>query len=516
MMWTIPDPALRPHRPRALLAERAQQTLALPLYDAAGARSIEQWAAASRPVNQLMQIAGLGVARLAWALAPQATGLWAVAGPGNNGGDAIEAACHWHRAGRRVVVSLTGTANRLPADAAQAWARAQAAGVPISDSLTPPDWLSAHDVVLDGLLGRGLQRPARGPIAHAIEAINRAPAPVLAIDLPSGLPGDTGALPADAPAVQARWTLALLALPPGLFTARGRDVAGDIWWDDLAVQPTPLSVAAPVARLAGGSVQPGRPDRHHSQHKGSFGDVWVVAGAARMGGAAVLAARSALHAGAGRVYVAPLHPITGLPDSGQPELMQGALDTLSDAALNQATVVAGCGGGDAIAAALPRLIAQAGRLVLDADALNAIAADAALLQALRNRQHTVITPHPLEAARLLRSSAADVQSDRLLAARSLAQRCQATVVLKGSGSIVAAPGDELPWIVPVGNAALATPGSGDVLAGWLGGLWSQWRTPESVADVARLAVWQHGWAAETISPDGLALPASALIQAMAR
>lgn len=514
MNWTLPNPDLALHRPRPWMTERPSQPSPWPLYDAAGARALEAWAAATRPPHRLMQTAGLGVARLAQALVPQARGAWVMAGPGNNGGDAFEAAWHWHRMGRRVQVSFVGTPGRLPTDAALSFARAQAAGVPITDSLTPPEWLSPQDISLDGLLGRGLSRAPDGQLAAAVAALNQSAAPIMAIDLPSGLPGDTGALAPRAVCVQARWTLALLGLPVGLFTAQGRDVAGDIWWDDLAVSPAPTDLIRPVAWLAGGAgLLQTRPTRQHSQHKGSYGDVWVVAGAAHMGGAAVLAGRAALRAGAGRVYIVSLAPLPGLADSQFPELMQGDLEALTASRLATATVVAGCGGGQAITAQLPLLLAHSGRLVLDADALNAVAADPALQTALQARSTTVITPHPLEAARLLGCTAADVQADRLQAAASLAQRYRATVVLKGSGSVVASP-DETPWILPVGNAALATPGSGDVLAGWLGGLWSQWPADRSAAEPARLAVWQHGWAAEQHSPLGLALPASVLINAL--
>jgi len=509
-MWNLPNPAPAWHRPQPLLRLRDQARSPWPLHDSLGAAALESWAAAQHPPHHLMQVAGLGVARLAWAVAPQARGAWIVCGPGNNGGDGFEAAMHWQRSGRRVHISWLGTPSQLPPDAAHALARAQDAGVTVQPDLTPPDWLSADDITLDALLGRGLSRPAQGPLAQAIEAMNAAQAPILSVDLPSGLPGNTGALATAAPCVRARWTLALLSLPPGLFTAQGRDQAGDIWWDDLGVQPGTTAPQPAIAWLASGpSLLHTRPTRHHHQHKGSFGDVWVVGGSAHMGGAALLAGRAALRAGAGRVYLAPLSPPGHLADPIQPELMLG---WPSDQQLQHATVVAGCGGGQDIAAELPRLIARAGRLLLDADALNALAADPALLQALRQRTATVLTPHPLEAARLLNCTAAQVQADRLQAAQELARHCAATVVLKGSGSIVASP-RETPWILPVGNAALATPGTGDVLAGWLGGLWSQWTGPGSLAQgaqAARLAVWQHGRSAERLSPDGLALPASQL------
>lgn len=516
-MWILPEPGLALHRPVALLGGRASQAQALPLYGSAGARQLERWAAVSLPPHRLMQRAGLGVARLALAVAPGARRCWVAAGPGNNGGDGFEAAVHLQRLGWRVEIGFTGDAQRLPPDAAASLARAQAAGVPIEAGGLPPTDLCADDLVIDALLGRGLTRPVEGPMAAWITALNDLAAPVLAVDLPSGLPGDTGALPDDAACVRARWTLALLGLGPGLFTAQGRDFAGDIWWDDLAVPPPPPGVVAPCAWLEGGaSVKRSRPARQHAQHKGSFGDVWVVAGAEHMAGAGVLAARAALRAGAGRVYLAPLTGHRALADTQHPELMLGQLDTLPDERLHQVTVVAGCGGGLAIGTALPRLLRLAGRLVLDADGLNAVATDPALqtLLAARPPGSSVLTPHPLEAARLLGLEASQVQSDRLSAASALATRHGATVVLKGSGTVVATP-EDLPSLMPVGNAALATPGSGDVLAGWLGGTWCPWPAGvQGAARAARLAVWQHGMTAERLRPDGTPLPASELAEAL--
>jgi len=172
-------------------------------------------------------------------------------------------------------------------------------------------------------------------------------------------------------------------------------------------------------------------------------------------------------------------------------------------AIERSTVVCGCGGGDAVRAALPRLIALAARLVLDADALNAIAADPALqtmtiARAARSRA-TILTPHPLEAARLLGATTGQVQVDRLGAARALAERFGAVVVLKGSGSVIAAPG-ELPRINATGNASLATGGTGDVLAGWIGG---RWLPAASAFDVATQGVVEHGAAAEPDRPGAL-------------
>ncbi|MEO8299385.1 MAG: NAD(P)H-hydrate dehydratase [Burkholderiales bacterium] len=504
-------------RPQPVLGHRDQRPQPWPLHLTAAARQLEATHAATLPPHTLMRRAGLGVARLALAVMPHLRQAWVLAGPGNNGGDGFEAALHLQRwlapAGVPVHVGFVGDAAGLPADAAAALVRAREAGVQITPGHDAPPGLGADALVIDALLGRGLSRPPEGALAAAIDALQRCPAPVLAVDLPSGLPADTGALSAHTPCVQARWTLALLSLPPGLFTAQGRDVAGDIWWDDLGVD---VLVAPPAAWLASGpALAAAWQARRHAQHKGSFGDVWVVSGAPTMQGAAVLASRAALAAGAGRVYLATLNPAAA-GDPLHPELMTADQPLLlgQPERLAQGTVVAGCGGGAAIADALPSLMAHAGRLVLDADALNAVAADASLQAALRRRADaaltTVLTPHPLEAARLLGQTAQAVQADRLQAAQTLAESYRAVVVLKGSGSVVASRG-ETPWILPVGNAALATPGSGDVLAGWLGGLWSQ---GAQAATAARSAVWLHGRTAERLRPSGLALAASALVEAL--
>jgi hydroxyethylthiazole kinase-like uncharacterized protein yjeF len=211
-----------------------------------------------------------------------------------------------------------------------------------------------------------------------------------------------------------------------------------------------------------------------------------------MQGAARLAARAALACGAGRVYLDLLGLPEGEPaDAGRPELMRGHLG-----ALPGAVGVIGCGGSDAIAALLPSLLAQLSRAVVDADALNAIAADTGLQALLKSRPAgtTLLTPHPLEAARLLGRDTASVQADRLAAAQTLAARLGCTVVLKGSGSVIASPGAR-PAVCASGGAALATAGSGDVLAGWLGGLWAQ--APDTDAHaIACMGVDAHGRAGE--------------------
>lgn len=450
----------------------------LPLFDVGASRRIEQASAAVLPPHTLMRRAGLAVARLGAALAPHARTIWIACGPGNNGGDGFEAAVQLKARGFDACISFAGDEARLPPDALDALQRARGAGVPTTAE--PP---TQYDLAIDALLGLGATRaPAEG-MARWLTRMYHSGQPVLSVDLPSGLEADTGVAHFDFGHGGARHCLNLLTLKPGVFTAQGRDAAGDVWFDDLGCAPGQESPSAFI------NAAPPQEPRAHATHKGSYGDVAVLGGAPGMAGAALLAAGAALHGGAGRVFVSLLDRSLPQLSMAQPELMfrdPASLDW------SQLTTVCGCGGGAAVQALLPRVLVESPRAVIDADALNAIAADASLQSLLAQRrpkgQQTVLTPHPLEAARLLATDTASVQSDRLGAARSLAERLQSVVVLKGSGSVIAAPG-EVPFVNLSGNARLATGGTGDVLAGMIGaGL----AAGHDALTAARHAVWRHG------------------------
>lgn len=491
------------------------------LYGSAATRQIEQQAATALPAHTLMARAGLAVARLAQALAPHARCIWVACGPGNNGGDGLVAATHLHQWAQKrggapevIVTHALHDEARMPADARQALQAARAAGVTFHPQ--PP----AHfDLAIDALLGIGAQRAFEGALAQWLGLLRASAQTVLCVDLPSGLDADTGVLAvlnAEATGLPGpRHTLSLLTLKPGLFTGAGRDACGDIWFDDLGTAPT-TEVPA-TAWLAGQPAPTGA--RPHASHKGSFGDVLVLGGqgievqGAGMTGAAVLAARAALHAGAGRVFVGLLEGVAASPthwDPVCPELMfRRPQQLLEPGTLAGASVVCGCGGGTSVAALLPRVLSAAPRLVLDADALNAIAVDSALQTQLRHRHSrgwaTILTPHPLEAARLLGSSTPLVMADRLQAAQALADRFGAFCVLKGSGSVLAAPG-KAPLINASGNAALATAGTGDVLAGMIGSAIAPAGLGDRLRDRIAAAVHQHGGLAdhwEDDTPRGL-------------
>jgi ADP-dependent NAD(P)H-hydrate dehydratase / NAD(P)H-hydrate epimerase len=528
-----------------------------PLHSAAASRALEQAAQAALPPHTLMQRAAVALARWVRALYPHARHIWVLAGPGNNGGDGLLAAALWHQWAHserlldiRITVTWTGSEDHLPPDAAYALAMARQAGVTFQREAP-----EHFDVAVDALLGLGSRTDIPADLAPWLSLLRHTAQPVLQVDLPSGLSPDTGNWFGQSrlPAGQAdqppgpRHTLSLLTLKPGLFTGLGRDLAGDIWWDDLDVAASAQHL--PTAWLqtrhldAAGSAM-----RAHASHKGSHGDVLVLGGqgllaggdqpGSAMVGAALLAGRAALHAGAGRVFVGLLDNGAQALDPQQPELMfRSVARWLADPAASfgaaGSAVVCGCGGGTAVDAALPQVLAHSTVLVLDADALNAVARRTELQEMLTSRgkprgSHpawhlTVLTPHPLEAARLLGWSTEDVQADRLAAAQALADRYHAVVVLKGSGSVVAAPG-MLPVLNGTGNARLATGGTGDVLAGLLGARLaalaaSAWasadraESPESwihpVLQATAAAVAEHGLHADDW-PAGQTLTAGAL------
>jgi ADP-dependent NAD(P)H-hydrate dehydratase / NAD(P)H-hydrate epimerase len=477
-----------------------------PLHDVEASRQAEALAAQALPPHTLMRRAGLAVAELARALQPHTKRVWICCGPGNNGGDGLEAALHLKATGWEVDVCLAGDPSRLPPDARMSFDRAREAGVRIG---LPGDRFPSPDLAIDALLGLGGSRAPSGELSLLIRRLNTLACPVLAVDLPSGLGAQSGQ-PLGEDCVRASHTLSLLTLKPGLFTGAGRDHAGTVWLDTLGTPATP-----PTATLIGAAPVTGQ--RRHSQHKGSFGDVAVVGGARGMSGAVWLAARAAHAAGAGRVFVSPLDPEAGALDPLRPELMvrPGWWNDTPPDTLAETTVVCGCGGGNAVARALPRLLSHAARLVLDADALNALATDTTLGALLVSRhgraRETVLTPHPLEAARLLGIGTTAVQADRLAAVAELSKRWRCVVVLKGSGTLVAGPQGQAS-VNGSGSAALATAGTGDVLAGWLAGAWSA--SGLDALTAARGAVWRHGRAADL--HDGGPLLAADLVDAMRR
>jgi hydroxyethylthiazole kinase-like uncharacterized protein yjeF len=455
------------------------------LFGVEATRQHEQTALSNHAPCELMKRAGLALAKLALAVAPHAQCIWIACGSGNNGGDGLEAAAYLKGWGKYVVVTWVGILEHASNDSLNSYQRANKAGVIFS--VTPPE---KFDLCIDALLGISANPQApKQLMAEWITLMNASAAPIIAADLPTGLNADTGVL--QNPSVNATHTLSFLTLKPGLFTASGRDATGVVWFDNLGVNTAEsVNATEPTAWL---SCEPVCMTRPHASSKGSFGDVAIIGGAKGMTGAALLAASAALKAGAGRVFVGLLDATAVQVDTNQAELMFRTVDALL---IMSMTTVCGCGGGSAIGNVLNRILTSPRPLVLDADALNAVAIDKLIYGLLTERgkrfSETVLTPHPLEAARLLGISTQEVQSNRLIAAQQIADDLNCTVVLKGSGTIITAPG-QTPFINPTGNAKLATPGTGDVLAGMIGAQIASGKAPFWAACDA---VYSHGLAAD--------------------
>ncbi|WP_233829933.1 NAD(P)H-hydrate dehydratase [Paraburkholderia sp. ZP32-5] len=514
---------------------------ALPLLTLTDLRVAESQAAAALPEHTLMARAGHAAAR--WLLERIAADtsvtksqqrVWLIAGPGNNGGDALVVATELHKAG--IAVDVCMPVEVKPADARWALDTARAAGVPLS--AVPPASLDGYGWLVDGMFGIGLARPLDGVFATLARQLsqraNACPTQgaVLALDVPSGLDSDTGAVVggSGAAVVHATHTITFIGAKPGLFTAQGRDLTGRV-----TVAPLGLSrgISGDGGSASNGSDSSTRngadsdgsgarsttprssiqlnapelfgsfmPPRDFATNKGTFGSLAVVGGDTGMCGAPILAARAALYSGAGKVHVALLGEGAPPYDPPHPELMLHAIDTLPLDAMDALAIGCGMGHRDIATRVLHDVLPLDVPKLLDADALNLLAKDPTLAAEVTARgvqgDPCILTPHPLEAARLLGSDAPTVQRDRLAAARSLAARFASIVVLKGVGTIVAAPDGRLA-INPTGNAALATGGTGDVLGGIIGALLAQ-HLPRYEAALA--GVYLHGLAADTLTAQG--------------
>lgn len=432
---------------------------------------------------------------------PEAGEVTVLSGRGNNAGDGYLIAALAQRAGWRVRVLTVGDPAQLLGDAAQARDEALAAGVSL---LAWQADLPLAGVVVDALLGTGLSGVVREPYAQAIERINGSGLPVLAVDIPSGLHADTGAVLGCA--VRAQLTVTFIALKIGLLTGEGPACVGTLQFDDLQGEAALLAQAPAVAQRLDVSVLTRLAPRARTTHKGQCGHVLVVAGDLGMGGAGLLSAESALRAGAGLVSLATRSEHVTAALVRRPEVM-----SLGVASANQLLPLAQRADVGVVGPGLGQSAWSIGLLsvmaatdmpqVWDADALN-------LLAAGRCRAPTqgVITPHPGEAARLLGLSTAEVQSDRPAAARQLAARYGLVVVLKGAGSLIVAPDGRLA-LCDRGHPAMAGAGLGDVLAGLIGALLAQGMAP---FEAACLGVWLHACAGEQLGDQGRGLAASDL------
>ena len=450
------------------------------LYRARDVREIERLAieAGGIPGIDLMERAGLEAWRVLRDRWPAARRVAVVAGPGANGGDGFVVARLAAGGGLSVSVALIGDPARLAGDARIAYRRMLDAGLEpappgaFAGDATP----GAHpDVIVDALFGTGLTREISGPAAGAIRTMNASPAPVLALDVPSGIHADTGR--ALGCAARAAVTPTFIGLKQGLFTREGRGCAGEIVYCDLGVPGHVLArVEASARRVAfedcAGSIGPRRGDAQ----KGCFGHVLVVGGDHGFAGAARLAGEAAARTGAGLVSVATRREHVAALVASRPEMMvhgiesPGALGPL----LDRASVVAvgpGLGRGGWGRALLERVVATDRALVIDADAIGLLAQGMIAWPCTAQRA-VVHTPHPGEAGRLLGEPVGALESDRFSAARALAAAHPGTWLLKGAGTIVTEP-EAIPHVCEGGNPGMASGGMGDVLTGVVAALLAQ-------------------------------------------
>ena len=484
----------------------AHDELPLQIYSAAQVRELDaRLIAAGTPGYELMQRAAHASWRALRQHWPQAGCLTVLAGRGNNAGDGYLIAAQAKRAGWQVQVLAVGEAAQLQGDAAQACAEARAAEVEI---VPWSECAPLRGVLVDALLGTGLTGPVREPYAQAIRLINGSGLPVLAVDIPSGLCADTGS--ELGVAVRADLTVSFIALKMGLFSGVAADRVGALVFAPLQTDPqVQAQVPAIAQRLAPGGLLT-LPPRARTAHKGQLGHVLLIGGERGFGGAALLAAEAALRAGAGLVSLATRVEHVAAALTRRPEMMCVPVASANQLKplLAAATVLVvgpglgqGAWGRSLLSAAASRECVQ----VWDADALNLLAAGQVNLPA-----GCVLTPHPGEAARLLGTSVALLQADRPAAAQALSARYQAVVVLKGAGTLVAAPDGRLA-VCSNGHPAMAGAGFGDVLAGLTGALLAQGLP---AFDAARLAVWLHARAGEQLAVLGRGMAASDLLPAI--
>ena len=463
----------------------AGSTLPRRLYRAAQSRALDRMAAARQGLTPelLMERAGRAAWQLLRMLWPRAGRIAVLCGSGNNGGDGLVVARLAHAAGLDVRVLYV---TRPPACGA-VLARWQATGVGMEPCTEAA--LQDREVLVDALLGTGLDRAPVGDMRAAVVALSARSADVLALDVPSGLHADTGRILGVA--VCARATLSFVVLKQGLLTGEGPHCSGALYHAGLGVS-TELSGAAVVWRVDAAARVAALPPRRRTAHKGNFGHVLVIGGDHGYGGAVRLAGMAAARVGAGRVSVATRH--CGTTD---PELMVHVVesaDTLPALLRRVGVLALGPGLGQAQwgSALLACALESALPAVVDADALNLLAA-----WPQRRAAPWILTPHPGEAARLLGCTVADIQADRFTAARRLQARYAGVVVLKGAGTVIA--DGRSCTVVQGGNPGMACGGTGDVLTGVIAGLWVQ---GHSAVEAARTGAALHAAAGDAAALDG--------------
>lgn len=438
---------------------------------------------------ELMRRAGEAAFQLARSLYPASQHWLILCGHGNNGGDGYVVARLAQAQGIAVTLLALESDKPLPEEAQAAreeWLNAGGV-IHAADSAWPDD----ISLIIDGLLGTGLHSAPRANVAGLIELANAYPAPVIALDIPSGLNAQTGATPGAV--IDAAHTLTFIALKPGLLTGNARDVVGRLHHHALGLERWLAGQNTAIRRFSAAQLAGWLPPRRPTSHKGSHGRLVIIGGDRGTAGAIRMAGEAALRAGAGLVRVLTrAENIAGIV-TARPELMVHELngDSLAES-LEWADVVAigpGLGQSEWGKAALRQVENFRKPMVWDADALNLLAINP------DKRHNRVLTPHPGEAARLLNISVAEVESDRLHSVQRLVKRYGGVVVLKGAGTVVANNAGEI-GIIDAGNPGMASGGMGDVLTGIIAALLGQELTPYDAACAGCVA---HGEAADRLA-----------------
>jgi NAD(P)H-hydrate epimerase len=471
--------------------------LPVELYRAVQVRELDRIAIEERgiPGYTLMRRAGEAAFELLRQRWPDARRIVVVCGGGNNAGDGYVVARLARQAGLEVQALTLSNPDELRGDALTAWRDACTAGVPTT--VFSAAGLADAELLVDAILGTGLEREVSDVWREAIEAMNAHSADTLAIDIPSGLHADTGTILGAA--IQAAATITFIGLKQGSFTGQGPACCGEVHFADLGVPPEIYRAIHPACwRYAGEDLPALLPKRWRSAHKGHFGHVLVIGGELGLAGAARMAGEAAARCGAGLVSVATRAAHAGLQAAVRPELMFHGIETPDelDSLLDRATVVAvgpGLGRGDWGRSMLQAALAGDKPLVIDADGLNLLAIEPLF------RENWVLTPHVGEAARLLKMTPAQVEADRFAAVEDAALRFGGIAVLKGAGSLIASRTDGLVALCSAGNPGMACGGMGDVLTGVIAALVAQ-GLPLFAA--AKAGVYLHGRAGDLAAQAG--------------
>ncbi len=488
----------------------------LPVFTAAEMRALDARAIRELgiPGPRLMDNAGTGAAALIarWLAPIRGKTVVVVCGKGNNGGDGFVVARRLKARGAAVRALLVGRRAEVRGDAADALGRWRGRVEEIVDPRGLASALGGADLIVDALLGTGVSGAARGPVAAAIEAINRAGAngvPVVALDLPSGLDADRGALLG--PTVKAWRTVTFAGLKRSLLLAPAAAQAGVVEIGDIGVPAEEARRGITTWRVEAADVRPSFPPRDPDAHKGSFGHLLVAAGSLGKTGAAVLAGRAALRSGVGLCTIAapasqqpiiaaqaPEYMTEALPETAALSLSLEARDRILELARRMDAVALGPGLSlDPDAQALARLLIRELRppMVVDADALSALAGHLDLLRHAAGPR--ALTPHPGEMARMLGTTIEAVQADRIEITRTFAREHGVAIALKGAHTVIAGPDGHV-VINPTGNPGMAKGGSGDVLTGIVGALLAREIEP---AAALRAGCYVHGLAGDVAGRD---------------